>query len=530
MRVTTARMRIAAACCLALLLRTEPLGAQTTPESMILSKTTWRGEITITRDVTIDGATVRVEAGSTIRFVGGGPGAGPVIRLKGTSLTSGAVRKEARLVFAGTAANRIVVQTSADETANGVSRGAIIADPTTGCSVVARHTIFQRLGRPTDPGGGEPAISLALMSSTNDLWLADCHFEHCGPVQAEFSGSGATAEITRCTFAETVGDTALVMLRPGNGIRVVTHNIADAALRIDCPQTLLRENVLVGEAACIAVYSATAAGIAIVDNYVHCTSPRDEGRYALRCDAPDAVVSGNVLVGGTYVVQSAPRTVTGNVLVGVGGLEAKFDLPDLTVRMREPTSTHYLIANPAAGAVIGDNLLLGPAYAAIGLGRGCSEVRIEHNFFDGWKSARRAIDLNALPTRHTDDPLATVIARNVIARYRAAPVLGGSQPGGSIAEAEHNLFVDVPEVVYEKVPGVTGLADGDRRLGTFGYLRLRSPSATRSAADRDDQLLNRRLTVPEVREMWLSAYRPRPGSPLLSSDSATNVGPRPLRQ
>ncbi len=497
------------------------LPAQTVPPGTIYHDALWSGGVTITSDVRITGATVRVEPGSAIRFIAPAPGASaPVIRLTGTPLTSGRPRTQARLVLAGTAEKPIIVETPA-----GNPPGVIAAGPMTGCSIVARHVIFRRLGKPVSARRSEPAVFLVLTSPDNDLWITDCRFEECGPVHAEFIGSGATAEITRCTFAGTVGQTALVLIGTGDGVRVVADNIADAAFRIECPQVLLRDNVLIGDSAAIAVPTTTGDGVAIIGNYVHCTTQLDSGHYALKCSTPNAVVSRNVLRGGTYVIESAPATVTGNVLVGVAGLQANFGLPGLDVeKLESTTTTHYLIANLPPSAVVADNLLLGPAYAALAVGSPAVQPRIENNFFDGWGIAPRAVHFNPPTRKPTDQPIAAVLRRNVIARYRSAPILDGARRIGTLAEVGHNLFAGVPDPPYEKTPDVPGLGGGDRRLDTFSQLRLKGPAATRSAGKLEDQLLRRQATVPEVRQAWLDAYQPDTQPTAASPDAP--AGPR----
>ena len=74
---------------------------------------------------------------------------------------------------------------------------------------------------------------------------------------------------------------------------------------------------------------------------------------------------------------------------------------------------------------------------------------IEHNLFDGWGVTRRAIHFNLLLPPDREKPLAAKRIGNVFARYRSAPIVDGAKQIGTIAEAASNVFVEVPESLYE---------------------------------------------------------------------------------
>ncbi len=492
-----------------------PAAAQTSPPSTVDQDAVWSGVIEIKGEVCIRDASVRVEPGSTIRFVGGGGSGGASIRFGG-SLTGRRLSSRSRLTLAGTADRPITVESPANH-----APGFISGDLESGCALVAQHAVFRRMGSAASGRRGTPAVFLMLNSPDSDLWLSHCRFTDCGRIHAEFIGGAATAEIDGCTFVRTVGDTTIEFLGTGEGPRVISDNIADAAFRIECPQTLMKNNVLVGEWASISVPARDAHGIAVTGNYVHCATNRDEGRYALRCAAAEAVVADNVLLGGTYVIEQSPRTVTGNVLVGEAALQPS--ATPGTVAAVKLTTTHYLLSKPAPRARITDNLFLGPAYAAISAGRESPQTHIEHNLFDGWAAARRAIHFNLLMPASRDEPLAARITGNVFARYRSAPIVDAARHIGTVAQAGLNVFTEVPDTLYE-TSDIQKTAPGDLMLRTLADLRLQAPVATRSALSAEAQLLQRQLTVAKVREMWFDAYRPLQGSPLIGSQPA---GPRP---
>lgn len=490
--------------------------AQMSPPDAIEQDATWTGIIEIRNEVCIRKATVHVEAGATIRFVSPGKARGSSIRLSG-DLSRSASEKRPRLVLAGTPSRPITVETPDDS-----PPGFITSDLASGGSLVARHVVFRRLGSAAGGSRETPAVFLVLNSSGDDLWLNDCRLSDCGRIHAEFIGNGATAEIDGCTFARTIGPIAVEFIGTGDGLRVIRDNISDAAMHVECPQILLCNNVLVGRSAAVIVPARNARQILVTNNYVHNTTDRDDGRFALRCAAADAVVTENVLLGGTYVIEQAPRTVVGNVLVGADALRPQGGGAEPQTGGPAANTTHYLLSNPASQARISDNLFLGPAYAAISAGRESPQPRIENNLFDGWGAARRAIHFNMLLPPPRQKPLAAIVTGNVFTRYRSAPVVDAARHIGTLAHAGMNVFAEVSEGFYEG-GDLQKAAAGDRLLRSFADLHLQAPVATRSALAAEEQLLQRQISVEQVRKMWFDAYRPLQGSPLLGTQPA---GPR----
>lgn len=524
-------------------------GQDTVLPERIVVDTVWSGHVVIPHDVVIIGATVRVRPGTVIRFEGVDEEAPPRLRLDappiGTAWPGPACT---RLILDGTEDEPVIIESAEDG-----PRGAILAGPASCGSIIARHTIFRRLGQPIETGRMVPAIHLRLSDADDDLWLTDCRFEACGPVWIRFFGSHAGADIRRCHFEQTAGAIALLLDGPGEGAKLVRDNIADAAIRATCPQLLIENNVLIGDNAHIAVASDTAAAIRIDGNYVHCTTREAVGRFALRVESPDAVVRNNVLRGGTYVVESAPRRVVGNVLIGAAELEARLlsphpredraatdedpdDVPDVPAPAPFTTSSHYLIRHLPAEAVVTDNLFLGPAHAALATSEPAGRPRlldhpaddpsaqdvsdrtrgprITHNLFDGWWQAGRAVHLDRMPQAFT---------HNVITRYRRAPVFNETPREDDAAEIGHNLFAGIDPPWYEQLHGIPDRAPGDRHVDTFADLRLSAAPSTREAVDLESKLLDREITVADVRAAWFDACMPLPASPLLTDDPP---GPR----
>jgi hypothetical protein len=505
--------------CLALFCCAANLSAQTIVSGVIRQDTIWSGEVTIASSTTITGGTVRVEPGSIIRFAGGAT-TGITLRLDTPALGENAGGC-ARLVLAGTPEMPILV-----ETPQGKAPGSIVAGSGTCGSIQAEHVIFRNLGESISATRARPSILLQLSSPQNDLSLVDCRFEGCGPLRAEFFGREASGEVRGCTFTNTRGPTALTLAGTGDGPKMVIGNRADAAVEIDTPQVLLRENVLIGETAFIFVPTGGSQAIRIASNYVHCTTRRDGGRYALKCDTPAVLAEGNVFIGGTYVAETAPQRLMHNVLIGTAGLEAAFNVPGLEIqKLGSTTTTHYLVAAIPPDATITDNLLLGPAFAAIAIGPTARHARIEHNVLDGWGQARRAVDASEAGPGE----VGVKFLGNVVARYRMPPISAMSGTSKALAEASENVFAATPEPPYQ---GFEGLKPAnDHRIPTLDQLGL--PPAPTSApasqpasiagvpADAEARLLRGELKVEQVCQMYFAAYH-------LSPTYGT-VGPRPAK-
>jgi hypothetical protein len=408
------------------------------------------------------------------------------------------------------------------ETPEGHVPGSIATLSTSHGAVVARHTVFRRLGKRLAGERFSPAIRMQLAARNDDFWLKNCRFEQCGPIEASFYATDCGAEITDCHFVKTRGDVALDFSGGGSGVKVVNGNRSDAAFRISCPQILLQENVLIGEKAAITIHALSKKAISIKENYVHCTTTVDAGHYALKCDAAGALLQGNVLKGGTYCVAAAPREVQGNVLIGVSGLKAQFNVPELRVQeLKSTTTTHYLLTGLNAEAYVRDNLFLGPAYAGLATAGQVGKVRIEHNLFDGWDQAKRAVYFNMIER----DPLHGQLQYNVFTRCKQTPVFDHAGSPDTLNEVGHNIFAGFDGPVYENIPAVKDdAAPGDRRLDSFKQLRFGLGVSTQVADGAEQRLTRDELTVKQVRNMWFDAYQPANSSPL--STGKKPVGPR----
>lgn len=471
------------------------------PSGIITENQTWSGNITISRDVTIMSATITIEPGTTIRFTGPpNATAGPVLRLSSPAVPKSPAAAQARLVMLGTDEEPILVETLA-----GRPPGRIAADGSTTGSLVAEHVIFRRLGQQEDGPGDLPALVMQLTWPNSDVYLNRCRFESCGPLRIETIGTSASLEINRCDFEGATGPAAVEIIGTGTGVKVVRHNVMDSLLRVECPQILVEENVLIGNGAGIVTFGDQYEAIRYERNYIHNTREIDDGGYCLRCKSPDAIARQNVMRGGTYVIESAPRRVSENVLIGVAGLEAQFGVVEGAFESAT-TTTHYLIANLPGEAIVTDNILAGPAYASMVIAETAESPRIKNNLFDGFNAARRAIEFNPMGTLEAK----ASIIDNTFMRYTQSPIHDHKSADNTIIEARGNVFIDVVSPAYDSIAGVEELPAEDTRIPddqTEARLRkLFKPAATQPAETIDQQLKQRELTVEHVWRTWRQVH------------------------
>ncbi len=501
----------------------------------IETDTTWSGSIEITRDVTVSGATLTVEAGTTIRFVRGTSLLAPRLRLE-TPVDRPLALPCSHLRFEGTADAPILV-----ETPEGQPPGAIIAPPSACGSIYARHVTFRRLGDEMlpSPAKPQPALAMRFSRDADDLWLSHCTFEQCGPVWAELYGEHASAEIAHCRFENTRGPVSLLLAGRGKGVKIVSQCYADAALRFECPQTRVARNVLVGPHAQIDVSSTNAHAVSIEENVVHCTEPRDLGRSTIRCKTPRARLLRNVLIGGTYVVVAAPRVVKENVLIGVDDLEVMAPTADSKLeRLNTSSTTHYLIAELPENAEVTDNLFLGPCYAAITTGPPASNMTIAHNLFDGMFQARRAIQgltplapssyrpLTATSIAEAADPapLNATVSNNLVLRYTSAGIENRDIPRDAFRTITHNVFAEVNDAPLVANSGDSiPLPATNRHEPQAAALGFAQPLPSEIEIPSATWLKSQEAPAETLRRRWRAIYALQADSPLQGSQT---YGPR----
>ncbi|UCG32305.1 MAG: hypothetical protein JSU68_11630 [Phycisphaerales bacterium] len=466
----------------------------------ITQDTVWRGQVTVDRDIIISGATLTIESGTRVSFsptettaariiLDGGREAPAVLRIEGTAerpvLLTTEPGKPPGSIIVPAASSRHWRDRKPMATAHG--------------SILASHTTFQGLGETTPSAQGisgrGPAIHLQLTDPTDELKLTASRFRSCGPVMANFVDDKCSVVIHGCSFEESLDSVAVRLYGSGRGPRVFEGNRADAAFQVLAGPAWFTDNVLIGPHACLAVAGPEAGESRIQSNYVHSSGDQDDGRFCLDCSAADAVVEGNVLRGGTWVIQRTGTALRGNVLAGRDGLLSK----SLGIR----TTTHHLIASLPAGAQVLDNVLLGPSYSHLATSEGCRGVLVRNNVFDGGGISGRAVHLNTLAR----EAVAARVESNVFAGFKDVAVYDEARLPDAVQVCRRNVIAETPRACDLAVEVCKEWGETTREA--LGYP---SPSAI-DWGDIEAQLLAGERTVAEVIGSIKARYPLPQGSP-----------------
>ena len=460
------------------------VAADTTLAGPVVSDQTWSGSVVITNDVTIE-ATVTVQPGTAIVFA-------PEAKGRSIALGIGRFVAGGRLILAGTEQAPITVQTAPDAPPARMVVAGKDAAPLT-----AHWTVFTRLGTET-----EPAVDIQCGPGEAHVRIEQCRFDECGALQARLRGQAALT-IEDCRLEATVGRTAVRCLGSGSAAKTIRSNRIDAALALSGQNLTVGGNIIVGPRAAIGVPAHDQAPVIIRDNFVHNTTDTDDGRFVLSCYEPEAEIAGNVLVGGSFVVEMASRHFHDNVLVGVAGLKSK---------LVGSATTHQLVSNLPPDAVFERNLLLGPAYAMLATSIGARNVQIRQNTFDGWGRAMRGLHLNMLARER----VAAVIHSNLFMRLAGPAVAADPGSPPPVAEWSENVLCDVARPAN----GLT-LPTTQPIVPDVTQLHLRGPAEGLPEA-LEKQLLDGQISIAQLRQRLVNGYRPQPGSPLIVSAGEGN--------
>lgn len=453
--------------------------ADTRLSGPVVNDQTWSGSVVITNDVTIE-ATVTVQPATAIVFA-------PETKGRSIALRIGRFGTVGRLILAGSEQAPITVQTASDTPPARLVVGGKHAAPLT-----ARWVAFTRLGTED-----QPAVDILCGPGEALVRIEQCRFDQCGPLQARLRGQAALT-VEDCRLKETVGRTAVRCLGSGSAAKTIRSNRIDAALALSGQNLTVEGNIIVGPRAAIGVPTHNQAPVIIRDNFVHNTTDTDDGRFVLSCYEPEADIAGNILVGGSFVVEMASKRFHDNVLVGVAGLESK---------LVGSAMTHQLVANLPPDATFERNLLLGPAYAMLATSVGARNVQIRQNTFDGWGQAMRGLHLNMLAR----EPVAAVVSSNLFMRLAGPAVAADPGSPPPVAEWSENVVCDVARAA----DGVT-LPTTQPVLAGLAQLGLGGPAEAWPEA-LETQLLDGQISVAQLRQRLVDGYRPRPGSPLVVS-------------
>lgn len=506
---------------------------------------TWSGHVLVTDNVTIDGATVTVEAGTVIEFAGSGPRAGPLLLVGGPQNVVGRLQVNATadkpIVFRtrpGTSPGRIVVHLRPRLTRPDMDPEKPPQAPPPPQKKPASerwsHIRFEGLGMThvrtimkERVQVASPSVSFILRGAAHNLALTDCSFVRSTRLQV-IAADGSRVRLERNRDIEPTDRVALeVMSLVGQAMPaevVIAGNRLSRAIHLGDLPFHVFDNILIGPDAAIAIKSTTARAAAIENNYVHNTTPDDSGRHGLDCRNPQARVVGNIIRGGSVCVLNGTRHMSGNVFIGA---------PSLRSSVSRAAKTSQLVSSLPRGSLFERNLLLGPAYTLLvpqattgpaapadSAADQAAETIVRNNLFDGFGATQRAVHLGRLGRASNRVSL----LRNAFVRVSVVVLYEGSGEVSAVLSASGNAAAPKPrrfvgfagETDKPEPPGLSIVADD---LASF----LLSATPSDRVAAFDDALTSGKLTVASLREQLFEAYRPRRGSPLAPTGDAKTL-------
>lgn len=476
----------------------------------ITQDATWRGMVFITGDVQIAGATVSVEAGTTIEFVAGGLDSNPTLGI-------GTADKGGKLVMKGTKDAPISLRSR-----SGMKPGCVRIFVQSGQGVEWSHVSIEGLGyrstvklddevrgsaKTGERSSVVPAVSISAETGKTAVRLESVSFRRCGRLSVRV-GTETVGGVKGCAFEDGLDRVDLEVRSLDGGIYTVLGSRFGGVLDAIGCAVHAEGNVFTGPRTALAVNTATTTPSRIIGNYVHNSTTADDGSYCLKCADPAAEIRDNVFRGGTYVVLDGSRNMTGNVMVSGGRLSS---------RISKAAKTHYVVADLPSGAKFERNVLIGPAYALLATqaagtgelapGTGRETMTIRQNVFDGLGDTSQAIRLNVGARERLD----ASIVENTFLRVPTL-VMDEARMDGSIGAIDRNIIAPKPRRPWEGVVlggkelGNAEYGAGDRVFTSVSELGMAGlPSGL--PEDWDAALLAGRMTIEQVRDSVRSAYR-----------------------
>lgn len=524
---------------------------------------TWSGTVLITDNLSIVGATVRVNPGTIIEFAGGDPKRHPILAVgaEPNPIRPDGVEKPETLVAAG----RLEMQGTVDQPIivrsnprSGPGRmvvtvrnvvtparleGGKVAEsaPATQAAdrLAWRHVRFERLGNierrremARDVDFWQPGVQILIRKGGQEVSLENCEFRDCAHL---FVVSDADCEVSirGCRFEKAADPSSVKLvtldqITLAKSIRFV-ENFAAGMVTLSAGPCEVVNNRLIGLTAGIAVRSESTGSIRVESNYVHCTDESDTDRYVLSLERPDAEVRNNVLIGGAYVVYQGSRRMSGNVLIAARRLSN-----DTGGKVR----TRRLVRSLPAGSVFEGNVLIGPALALMGPQRPLRPERsalkdappdiaankstvIKGNVFDGFDGQTRALQLGLSQAEGG----AIEMYDNLV--LRCGPMVADSTlKSDGMAFADYNAIVGGPENPFQRCAvagrraGEEGWSKNDQRFKAGTDAGLAEMSG--SALDFGDAIMSGSVTIADVRRRLMEPYSVRKDSPLIGAGRPLN--------
>lgn len=509
---------------------------------------TWSGTILITDNLSIVGATVRVAPGTIIEFAGGNPNRRPVLTVGAepnpTRLAQG-VQTESnvapgRLEMEGTGDRPIIVRTAAGSGSGRivVTVRSVVPPARLEAGKIAQsapatpepdrldwqHVRFERLGNSEqrremsrDVEFWQPGVQVLIREGGHGVILEHCEFRECAHLLVQ-TDEACEVLIRACRFDKSADPSSVKLQSLDENIAArsiqFVENFAAGMLTVGAGPCQVSQNRFIGESAGVAVRAEAAGEISVVSNYAHCTDASDKGRYVLTVEQPDAIVRDNVLIGGAYVIYQGARVMKGNVLIAAQRLS-----DDKGGKAR----TRRLIASLPSGAILENNLLIGPALALIGPQRSLRQPRgnaeeldkftgapartsIRNNAFDGFDHQSRVMQLG-LPRSEGG---AVEFFNNLVVRC-GVMVADSTMKSDAVIYADFNAIVGGPPKLFQGAvvsglkPDEDGWSKNDRRFDSADEVLIATMPDT--VADFDEKIMDGTMTIEVARRRYRDAYQ-----------------------
>lgn len=510
---------------------------------------TWSGTVIVTDDVTIDGATVTVRAGTIVEFADSHERHAPTLAVGGWNERFGGYLKilgeaDKPVIFRtreGTNPGHMIVNVRSETTSVPFQPGDAKEKPPPPKEVPGRvnwkHVRFEGLGdlesrqmMNKEVMVARPSVTFKAVGGPHTLSLAHCTFDHSTRLCIS-AADGCRIDLHDNQFTNETERVALeiggILGQAPPEVASVSRNTLSSAIDLALLPVHLTDNVVIGVNAAVAVNASPGSDVRVRGNYVHNTSEDDDGRYCLNCEYADARIENNVFRGGSMCVLNGSRTMTGNVIIGAPRLENKIS---------RSSKTHRLVASLPRGSKFERNLLLGPAFSLLapqprliprrGEDKPSSPgepTTIRNNLLDGLGASKRAIHLGAAGLE--SQPIR--ILDNVFLRTDTV-VFIEEDSSGQAMEFGKNAAAPPPARVIDRAGardagGGSSLSVVVNDLPSLHLVAIPPERIPDFASD----VQSGKVTTEMLRTKLFEMYRPRAESPLIvhTDGGVSTLGP-----